>query len=61
MDLTMAEKHDLIERITELANINVLSREDRDKIFWVCMGACGRELARMRMEAEGNNSETLVQ
>lgn len=61
MDLTMAEKRDLIERITELANINVLSREDRDNIFWVCMGACGMELSKIRMGAERNNPEVLVQ
>lgn len=51
MDLTIAEKRGLIECITELVNINVLSREDRDDIFWICMRACGRELWKMRMEA----------
>lgn len=50
MELTMAEKRDLIERITELVKNNVLNREDRDDIFRVCMVACDRELAKIRME-----------
>ena len=50
MELTMAEKRDLIERITELAKNDVLNREDRDSIFWVCLVACDRELAKMKEE-----------
>lgn len=50
MEMTMAEKRDLIERITELVKNNVLNREDRDDIFRVCMVACDRELAKTRME-----------
>ena len=48
MDLTMAEKRDLIERITELAKIDVLKKEDRDDIYRVCLVACDREMAKMR-------------
>jgi len=50
MDLTMAEKRELIERITELAKIDVLKKEDRDDIYRVCLVACDREMARMRKE-----------
>ena len=32
MELTMAEKRDLIERITEFVKNDVLNREDRDNI-----------------------------
>lgn len=49
-DLTMAEKRDLIERITELAKIDVLKKEDRDDIYRVCLVACDREMAKMRKE-----------
>ena len=50
MDLTMAEKRDLIERITELTKIDVLKKEDRDDIYRVCLVACDREMAKMRKE-----------
>lgn len=50
MELTMAEKRDLIERITELAKNDVLNREDRDSIYRVCLVACDRELAKMKEE-----------
>ena len=50
MEMTMAEKRDLIERITELVKNNVLNRKDRDDIFRVCMVACDRELAKIRTE-----------
>ena len=50
MDLTMAEKRDLIERITELVKADVLKKEDRDDIFRVCLVACDREMAKMRRE-----------
>ena len=50
MELTMAEKRDLIERITELVKNDVLNREDRDSIYRVCLVACGRELAKMKEE-----------
>ena len=39
MELTMAEKRDLIERITELVKNDVLNREDRDRIYRVCLVA----------------------
>lgn len=48
MDMTMAEKRDLLERIRELALIDVLKREDRDDIYRVCMAACDREMANLK-------------
>ena len=48
MVLTAAEKLNLIVRITELANIDVLNREDRDAIFRVCLVACDREMAKTK-------------
>ena len=48
MELTMAEKRDFLERITDLVKNDVLNREDRDSIYRICMAACGRELAKMR-------------
>ena len=50
MELTMAEKRDLIGRITELTKIDVLKKEDRDDIYRVCLVACDREMARMKKE-----------
>ena len=50
MELTMAEKRDLIERITELVKSGVLNREDRDDIFRVCLVACDREMAKLKEE-----------
>ena len=50
LELTMAEKHDLIERITELVKNDILNKEDRDNIFRVCLAACGRELAKLKEE-----------
>lgn len=50
LDMTMAEKRDLIERITELVKNNILNKEDRDDIFRVCLAACGRELAKLKEE-----------
>ena len=50
MDLTTAEKRDLIERITELTEFDVLKKEDRDDIYRVCLVACDREMAKMRRE-----------
>ena len=51
MDLTTAEKRDLIERVTELVKIDVIKKKDRDDIFRVCMAACSRALAGMREES----------
>ena len=48
MDLTMAEKRDLIERITELVKADVLNRNDRDDIYRICLCACDREMAKMK-------------
>ena len=46
MDLTMTEKRDLIERISELVKMDVLKQEDRNAIYRVCLAACVRELVR---------------
>ena len=48
MELTAAEKLNLIERITELLSIDVLNRKDRNSIYWVCLVACDREMAKMK-------------
>ena len=48
LELTMAEKRDLIERITELVKNDILNKEDRDNIFRVCLAACGRGLAKLK-------------
>ena len=50
MELTMAEKRDLIDRITDLAKYDILNREDRDCIYRVCLAACSRELAKLKEE-----------
>ena len=50
LELTMAEKRDLIERITDLVKNDILNKEDRDNIFRVCLAACGRELAKLKEE-----------
>ena len=48
MELTMAEKRDLIKHITELVKGGVLNRSDRDEIYRVCLVACDREIAKMK-------------
>ena len=50
MELTMAEKRDLLERIRELVMNDVLNRADRDDIFRVCLAARDRELSKMKEE-----------
>ena len=40
MELTMAEKRDLIERITELVKHDVLNRSDRDDIYKIGRASC---------------------
>ncbi len=50
LELTMAEKRDLIERITELVKNDVINRADRDAIFHVCLSACDRELSKLKEE-----------
>jgi hypothetical protein len=52
MKLTMAEKRDLIERVTELVKADVLNRADRDDIFRVCLVACDRELSQIKKQKE---------
>ncbi len=49
-ELTMAEKREFIERMTELVNNDILNRDDRREIYCVCMVACDRELAKIRKE-----------
>ena len=50
MQLTMAEKREFIERITVLIKDDVLTREDRDAIYRICLVACSRELAKLKEE-----------
>ena len=50
LELTMAEKRDLIERITELVKNDILNKQDRNDIFRVCLAACSRELAKLKEE-----------
>lgn len=52
MELTTAEKRDFIERITDLVKGGVLKREDRDRVYRICLAACSRELAKIE---EGRN------
>ena len=49
-NLTMAEKRELIERLTELIKTDILNREDRAAIYTVCMAACDREIAKAKRE-----------
>jgi hypothetical protein len=48
--LTMAEKRDFLERIRILVLQDVIRKEERDEIFRICMSACDRELAKLKME-----------
>ena len=52
MKMTKAQKHDLLERIETLSKIDVLTREDRDDIYRICLAACSRALARWKEERE---------
>ena len=54
--LTMAEKHELIERITEMVKNDILNRDDRRDIYCVCLAACDREMARIKKEGSDGNS-----
>ena len=49
-ELTMAEKREFIERMTDLIKNGILNRDDRRDIYCVCMVACDRELAKLRKE-----------
>ena len=50
MQMTMVEKRDFIERITSLTMHDVLSKEDRNEIYRLCMVACDREMAKLKEE-----------
>ncbi|MBO6270227.1 MAG: hypothetical protein J6N19_13945 [Clostridium sp.] len=50
MQLTMAEKRDFLDRIRILVLQDVIRKEERDEIFRICMSACDRELAKLKME-----------
>ena len=54
--LTMSEKRDMIERITERVKNGILNRDDRREIYCVCMVACDRELGRIKKEGSDGNS-----
>lgn len=47
-ELTMAEKRDFLQHITELVKGGVIKRAGRDDILRVCLVACDREIARMK-------------
>ena len=47
-ELTMAEKREFLQHITEMVKGGVIKRSDRDDIFRVCLVACDREMARMK-------------
>lgn len=44
--LTMPEKRGLLENIRELVKGDVLTLDDRNAIFEICLHACERELAK---------------
>ena len=50
MQMTMAEKRNFLERIAALVKDNVLTTEDRDAIYRICLTACSRELALLEEE-----------
>ena len=47
MELTMAEKRDIVDRVTERLKFNVLNRENWDDIFRICLAACNREMEKI--------------
>ena len=47
LELTQAEKRELIEKITELVKCGVLNRSDRDDIYRICFAACDREMEKV--------------
>ena len=49
-ELTMAERREFIEKMTEFIKAGVLNRDDRRDIYCVCHAACDRELAKSRRE-----------
>ena len=49
-ELTMAEKRELIVRITELIKCNVINRDDMADFFRICLVACDREMAKRKEE-----------
>ena len=44
MAMTEEDTQALIDRIQDLANQKVLTVEDRNKIYWICITACEREI-----------------
>ena len=49
-ELTMAEKRELIVRITELIKCNAINRDDMADFFRICLVACDREMAKLKEE-----------
>ena len=49
-ELTMAERREMIMRITELVKNGIINRDDMGDIFRICLLACDREIARMKEE-----------
>ena len=49
-ELTMAERRELIERMTEIIMTGIINRDDRRDIYCVCLAACDREMPKMRKE-----------
>ena len=60
LGLAMAEKRDLIERITELVKNDILNKGDRDNIFRVCLMAGGWELAKLNATEKTAGDEPAV-
>ncbi len=50
MQLTLAEKRDLLERMRALVKDDILKKEDRDAVYWICLAACERELGKLKRE-----------
>ncbi|MBQ9307507.1 MAG: hypothetical protein IJ229_06235 [Clostridia bacterium] len=52
MDLTTAEKREVIEQITALAKNDMLEKKDWDVLFRICLGALCRKLGKREMRKE---------
>lgn len=48
--LTVVEMRDFLAQISTLIKGGVLNKNERDRILYICLEACDREMAKMKEE-----------
>ena len=56
--LSIVEMREFLKQLTTLVKGGILNRDDRDRILYICLGACDRELAKIKEEnTDGDGAE----